>query len=50
MLHSVFQVCSRDSGVTGIGGQDRAVPLTLARSEAFGTGVVHLIYNAADGA
>jgi dihydrofolate reductase len=32
------------------GGQDLTVPLTLARSEAFGTGVVHLIYNSANGA
>ena len=32
------------------GGQDRAVPLTLARSEAFGTGVVQLVYHAASGA
>ncbi len=31
------------------GGEDRTTPLTLARSEAFGNGVVHLIYNAADG-
>ena len=32
------------------GGQDRTVPLTLARSEAFGTGVVQLIYYPANGA
>jgi dihydrofolate reductase len=31
------------------GGEDRTTPLTLARSEPFGNGVVHLIYNAADG-
>jgi len=32
------------------GGQDLTVPLTLARSEAFGTGVVQLVYRPAGGA